>query len=185
MGTPPGSKNGGAILDQCSNFDVTGHSAPNFLAFNAQAPMSDGGIPKLPELMIFSSPVSSVQMNAGAGFGNTGNVIIIALDSGGGFVGFDVIQVASQLQTLSVTANKIKIVILAANLSSPVLVMDDLAFTGTPSVSAAPSSRQAKDDLGARSDEYQISDAVWKQVKSLLSPQRKLTTTWAEIKSKS
>jgi len=185
MGTPSGSKNGGAILDQCSNFGVTGQSAPNFLAFNAGAPMSDGGIPKLPELFVFLSPVSSVQMNAGVGFGTTGNVVIIAMDSAGSFAGFDVIGVASALQTLTVTASDIKLVILAATLSSPILVVDNLAFSGVPSVSAAPSGRQAKDDLGAISDEYKISDEVWNQVKSLLSPQRKLTTTWGEIKNKS
>lgn len=140
-GTPVSSNNGGAILDECSNFDVTGHSPPNFLAFNANAPMEDGGIPKIPELIIFINPVSSVQINAGKGYGGSGKVVMIAKDPNFNTVGFDVIKVASQMQTLSVRANVIKFVIIAGQLSTPTLVLDDLAFT---SAKAAPQKQQIK-----------------------------------------
>jgi hypothetical protein len=169
MGTG-GSKNGGAILNECGNFDVTGHSSPNFLAFNANAPMSDGGIPKYPEIMLFLKPISSVQINAGSGFGNTGKVFMLAfgpsiavddvinkdlkkLQSLKGLVGFDVIDNSSRLQTLAVQGKGIGLVIIAAQLSYPALVLDDLAFT--PGAEAAPSKRQNE----------------------------KLTTTWGAIKS--
>jgi len=140
-GTPVDSNNGGAILNECSNFGVTGHSSPNFLAFNADAPMEDGGIPKIPELIIFINPVSSVQINAGVGFGVSGKVVMIAKDPNFNTVGFDVINVASQMQTLIVRANAIKFVIIAGQLSTPWLVLDDLAFT---SVKAAPQKQQIK-----------------------------------------
>ena len=48
----PGGNDGGAILNECSNFGVNALSSPNFLAFNRSAPMSDGGIPQDPETKI-------------------------------------------------------------------------------------------------------------------------------------
>ena len=40
---PGGALDGGGILDECSNFSVTGHSAPNFLAFNSGGNYLGGG----------------------------------------------------------------------------------------------------------------------------------------------
>ena len=45
----PGGNSGGAILDQCSNFDgMNARSGVDFLAFNNTALLSDGGIPTGP-----------------------------------------------------------------------------------------------------------------------------------------
>ena len=125
-----GPPNGGAILNECSNFDVTGHSPPNFLAFNADATLEDGGIPSLPEILWFAwAPVLAVQVNAGVGTGITGPVAMIALDANLTVVGGDAIMVASQLQTLRVQAPRITFVVfLDLGLSTPSLVLDDLAI---------------------------------------------------------
>lgn len=127
---PGGPPNGGAILDECSNFDVTGHSPPNFLAFNAEATLEDGGIPSLPEILYFAwIPVSAVQVNAGVGFGYTGPVAMVALDANFTMLGWDYIMVASQLQTLSVRAPGIRFVVfIDLGLSRQWLVLDDLAI---------------------------------------------------------
>ena len=63
----PAALDGGAILNECSFFAVTGHSPPNFLAFNINGFMFDGGIPRGPETLVFDPPVSYVQVNAGDG----------------------------------------------------------------------------------------------------------------------
>ena len=52
---------GGAVLDQCGNFSVSGHSPPNFLAFNSTAMMANGGVPRPPQTMIFTPEVGVVE----------------------------------------------------------------------------------------------------------------------------
>ena len=52
----PGSLDGGAILNECGGFGVTGHSPPNVLAFDNGAQLSDGGIPRGPETISFADP---------------------------------------------------------------------------------------------------------------------------------
>ena len=169
QGTPTGSKNGGGILNACGDFGVSGYSPPNFLAFNGKARFGDRGIPKYPEILIFASPISSVQINAACRYG--GQTFMLAfgpnskIDANGingdpqelkklkGLVGYDVITNSSQMQTLSVSGKGIRLVIITASgTSEPVIVLDDLAFT--PISEAAPSKKQNE----------------------------KLTTTWGAIK---
>ncbi len=69
-----GTLNGGAILDECSNFGVTGYSPPNFLAFNCGATMSDGGIPLLPEKIIFQTEVTGLSLKLGSA-GDVGETV--------------------------------------------------------------------------------------------------------------
>ena len=63
----PGN-DGGAILNQCGVFAVTGYSAPNFLAFNAQGFYLNSGVPRAPETLVFSPMVAGVCFRAGSGF---------------------------------------------------------------------------------------------------------------------
>jgi hypothetical protein len=63
-GSPSG---GGAILDQSGNFGVPALSGNDFLAFNANARLQNGGIPSGPEIITFASPVSSVSIYGGFG----------------------------------------------------------------------------------------------------------------------
>jgi len=127
-GVPLASPHGGGVFDQCSNFGVTGYSPPNFMGFNREAIFADGGIERLPERIIFTSTVSSVQINAGSGFGTTGAVLLIAFDSDGTPLGFDTIRVRATMQSLSVSAPGIKRITITGNLSDGTLVLDDLAF---------------------------------------------------------
>lgn len=71
---------GGAILNECSNFDVTNYSSPNFLAFNCWATLMNGGCPCTPEIVDFSSPVVFVSVLVGAGHDNTGTIEMQAFD---------------------------------------------------------------------------------------------------------
>jgi|GEM_PF-1755665 len=131
----PGGYNGGAILNECSNFGVTGHSTPNFLAFNIGSSMSNGGIPKGPETIIFNSIVSQVQINAGSS--NAGTVIMTAYNAQNVSLGSAQITSTSALQTLSIQKAGIKKVVI--QFTGDWLVLDDLAFlaVATPSVSIA------------------------------------------------
>jgi hypothetical protein len=65
-GKPKQSLNGAAIIDECGGFDVTGYSAPNFLAVACGAVMSDGGEAKLPEFISFPTPVNSFSLGIGS-----------------------------------------------------------------------------------------------------------------------
>jgi len=84
----PGGNNGGAILNQGGNFGVSALSGLNFLAFNRQSVMSDGGIPTDPETIRFDVLMLSVSIFAAGGsdvntfemraFGAGGNLLTLA-----------------------------------------------------------------------------------------------------------
>jgi hypothetical protein len=61
----PTELGGGARMDECGNFGVTGHSFPNFMAFNRGTGMANGGIPDGPQTITFLPPVNSVTIQAG------------------------------------------------------------------------------------------------------------------------
>ncbi len=118
---------GGAILDECGNFGVSGHSSPNFLAINCGSSLSDGGIPQNPEYLDFNPPVDYVQINAGSGSGAGTTVIMNAYDAAGNLIGSDSLIMASVLDTLSIAAAGISRVEITS--AACILVLDDLAFT--------------------------------------------------------
>lgn len=131
----PGGNNGGAVLNECSNFGVTGHSSPNFLAFNTGTSLSNGGIPKGPETITFNSVVSHVQINAGSS--SAGTIIMTAYNAQNVALGSAQITGNSALQTLLIQKAGIKKVVI--QFTGSWLVLDDLAFLGvaSPSVSIA------------------------------------------------
>ena len=125
----PDTKNGGAILHECSDFWVSGHSPPNFLAFSTEGPgafLSDGGIPQGPETMYFDPPVSQVQANVGSGLDFSGNITMEAYDASDQLLDSDSVAYSDQLQTLLVQASGITKVIVT--FTGDTLVLDDLAF---------------------------------------------------------
>ncbi len=65
----PGALDGGAILDDSSNFGVAARSGANFLAFNRSpdAVMAAGGFPLDPETLTFAAPLSAVSIFASGG----------------------------------------------------------------------------------------------------------------------
>lgn len=120
----PGGNNGGALLNECSNFYVTGYSPPNFLAFNTSASLSNGGIPKGPETMIFSPSAGNVSINAGSK--NAGTVTMECFQNGGAPVGSDQITGTDALQNLSVLGDNIGFC--EISFTGSWLVLDDLVF---------------------------------------------------------
>jgi hypothetical protein len=59
---------GGAILNQCSSFQINAHSGTNFLAFNRNARTRTGDRATEPLAITFDSPVPSVSIYAAGGF---------------------------------------------------------------------------------------------------------------------
>ncbi len=124
----PGGNDGGAVLDECSNFGVTGYSPPNFLAFNTSAILSDGGVARGPETMTFTPPATTVSILAG--HDAAGLITMDCEDSGGTSVGTDSLNGASALATLSVAAAEIAACVLS--FPGPLAVFDDLTFVPVP-----------------------------------------------------
>lgn len=132
----PGALNGGAILNQCGGFGVSGYSPPNFVAFNSFAMMSDGGIPNGPQRMSFSSDVSSVRVGV-ASYGGTAT--LTAYSASLQWLASVSLPVGSTLQFLQVNAPGIRYVDLSVPDSpSGVWVFDDLSFEAAPPCPATP-----------------------------------------------
>lgn len=125
----PGAKDGFAVFDECGNLGVSGHSTPNFLAWNDDAAFSNQGIARGPETLTFSSPVSLVQVNAGSRSGGT--IRMEAFNASGGSLGSDSFTLSAALQTLRVTANGIVRVVITVPANS-FGVLDNLAFVPGP-----------------------------------------------------
>jgi len=121
----PGGNDGGAILDQCGNFGVSGYSPPNFLAFNINSSLSNGGIPRGPETLTFSVAVDTVAINAG--HNSAGTITLECFDAGAASVGSQSITGTSALQPLSVTAAG-QIASCRLSFTGTVAVFDDLTY---------------------------------------------------------
>lgn len=121
-----GPLDGGAILDETSNFLVEGYSPPNHLAFNKGLTLSDGGIPRPPETVRFATPLSAIQIYAGSGGGMTGNVTMEAFDEFGASLGADSVPIQPLLQPLTIAAEGI--VRIEINHDDLALVVDDMLF---------------------------------------------------------
>jgi hypothetical protein len=121
----PGGLDGGAILNECGNFGVSGYSPPNFLAFNTGGMLSDGGIPRGPEMLAYSQVVDTVAINAGHDL--AGTITLQCYDSGGASVGLQSVSGASALQPLSVTAAG-QIASCVLRFTGAVAVFDDLTY---------------------------------------------------------
>ncbi len=121
----PGGLDGGAILDQCGNFGVTGYSAPNFLAFNVNSALSNGGIPRGPETLTFSQTVDTVAVNGG--HSSSGSITLECFNGAGAPVGSQSVTGTAALQPLSVTATG-QIASCRLTFSGTVAVFDDLTY---------------------------------------------------------
>jgi len=127
-----GKLNGGAILDECGGFLVTGHTSPNFLAVNCGATLSDGGRPKFPEKIIFLRPYPSrVSLRVGSGLtpGEGEVVKVIAKDPTGRKVDTAKVTLSSELQSVNLSGPSIKRVIIKGR-NACIAVADDLHFGG-------------------------------------------------------
>ena len=125
----PNINDGGGVVDQCGSFGVTGHSSPNFLAFNLAGDFSGGGIPQGPETITFDFPLTHFQANVG--HGSSGTIIFEAYDSEAALVDSDSIGGSSALATVVLLGNDIRSVVIS--FSGSTMVLDDLAFTSSAS----------------------------------------------------
>lgn len=116
----------GAVLDECSNFLVSGHSPPNFLAWNCTATNFDGTKPALPAEIKFLEPVSTVSIKVGSASFAGVNARLIAFDSAFNQVDVAATPLASNLKTLTVMAPEIRYVRLAGPCA---MVADNLRAT--------------------------------------------------------
>lgn len=122
-GSSTATLDGGAILDQSSNFAVTGQSAPNFLAFNCETTMADGGIPRLPEVVRFASEVSQVSLKIGSGLDVGSKVTLFGIGSQG--VEKKVATLAAALKTVKFS-KPLTHVLMSAGACK--FVVDDISF---------------------------------------------------------
>lgn len=123
----PGT-DGGAILNACGNFSVTGYSGTNFLAFNGIAYptfVSDYNA-ALPQEIHFTVPVAAVSVRAGSAWGPGFSVQLSAFNSANVLVASSSLTLTPALQLVSVSAPGIVRVEVAGPV---VMVLDDLRFT--------------------------------------------------------
>ena len=119
----PGGLDGGAVLDECGNFGVSGHSSPNFLAFNTGSGLASGGTPAGPETLLFTPAATYVSFLGGSA--SAGTVTATAYDASGIQVDQDVIATGSTLSLFELNGAIAEVVI---SFSGSVLVVDDLYF---------------------------------------------------------
>jgi PEP-CTERM motif len=132
-----GANDGGAILNQNSNFGVGALSGTDFLAFNPTAGMSDGGIPQLNEIINFDLAQSFVSIFL-SGADNNDFMRLEAfagLNGTGGSLGFDQHTApAGDWSQFMVSVVGIRSVIISGPDANGLFVADDLSFSTTPGV---------------------------------------------------
>ena len=127
---PSAGTGGEILLESCSNFGVTGNSAPNFLAFN---PGLDGEGATGPETLTFSPAANLVTFNAASASGGT--LTLTAFD-GSTQIAQSNQALSSALAPVSVAGSHITSVRIAAQ--AVPFVVDDLVWSSPP-VAAADS----------------------------------------------
>ena len=115
----------GAVLNQCSNFGVSGFSAPNFLAWNCNARNVDGTRPVLPAEIKFLRPMSRVSVKVGSSANAGSTATLRVYNAAHSQIGSTSVSLTPAMQTLSVGVVGIRYAIL----SGPcVMVADDLVY---------------------------------------------------------
>ena len=131
----PTSSNGGAILNQTSNFSVNARSGVNFLAFNRASATSNGGIPTDPETITFATPQASVSIWASGG-SSTPAFTMTAFNSANVIIGSStVVSPPNAYAQLAISQPGITKVTLVETPGSA-FVYDDLQYTPEPSTAA-------------------------------------------------
>jgi hypothetical protein len=127
----PGGNNGGAILNECGNFGVSALSGSNFLAFNRDTTLSDGGVPTDPETISFDMLLTSFSIFAASGSG-TNTFGLQAFDINDLLVANDTVTTSSgtwsQLSVSSDSGNISRVVLTGIG-SDNAFVYDNLSFT--------------------------------------------------------
>jgi hypothetical protein len=121
----PAALDGGAILNECGNFGVSGYSSPNFLAFNCEVYMANGGLALGPETLDFSEPMGYVSILAAAGTYAGSPISMVAYDAAGAIITSVSMTLMPNAQLLGVSGCGIVRVVIDGPC---VFVLDDLAF---------------------------------------------------------
>ena len=121
----PGELDGGAVVDECGSFGVFGYSPPNFLAFNENSQMPDGGTPRAPETLLFDPLVNLVEVMAGSSTSQGQLLTLTAFGPGGDLLDENSLTLTPDLQVVSVAGSGIREVVISG---PSVFVLDDLAF---------------------------------------------------------
>ncbi len=117
-GPEPGQ--GGAILDQCSNFGIDARSGVHFLAFNTSV-----GYPRWPETVTFTDGAGRVELFASAGF-QAGTVTVDAFDAANNLVETRTVSMSMGLYSQVEVFGDIDHIVISA--STTFLVIDDLSW---------------------------------------------------------
>ena len=129
----PNEKSGGAVLNFCSGFDVTGYSSPNFLAFDCGAVLSTGGKPFLPEKIFFTSKVRGVSLKIGGGQNAGESIALTAKTDSGKVVDTETVILTAEMQTVNLTSTKRNIkrlfITLPEGSNACSFVIDDITTT--------------------------------------------------------
>ena len=128
---PGGSQNGGAILNVGSSFGVSARSGTNFLAFNPDSSLANGGIPMDPETIDFASAESLVTLYAATGQNGTASFelegylegVLVASSSATSTSGYVPLSVSFP--------GGMNRVVLSGDAGRP-FVVDDLSFQSVP-----------------------------------------------------
>ncbi len=116
----PGPGQGGAVLDELSGFGVSGHSSPNFLAFN------DVNYAVGPETFEFFVTTDFLELKAGLGAGHSGTLSLDCFDDEGTLLGSQSIVGSPILQTMRV--DHLGIASCTFAFTSQTAVIDDLVY---------------------------------------------------------
>ena len=137
----PRAIDGGAILDQGSNFGMlSANSGRNFLAFNRGATMGNLGIPTDPETIVFTDLWKTVSIYA-AGGDSMDTFLMQAFDSIGSLVGTASITTQGwSLLVVSSETENIRKVVLTQTAGDGTFVFDDLRATDSSAPVAEPAS---------------------------------------------
>ncbi|MEE4119707.1 MAG: hypothetical protein V2I65_11880 [Paracoccaceae bacterium] len=119
---------GGAILDQGSNFGVSGFSPTNFLAYNSGANFSSGGAVSNGDTMTFGSDQTSVSFYAATRFSAT--LTVEAFDAAANSLGTRQVVIDSDGELVQLQLGGIRSLSYVTDNSD--WVLDDLTFDATP-----------------------------------------------------
>lgn len=131
----PGN-DGGAIVNECGVFAVTGHSRPNFLAFNPDGFYLSGGVPRAPETLLFSPIVNGVCFRVGSGFDPGSTLTAEAFDATNISLGAHSMVFRPALAPFGLAGPGIAKVVVTITSGRGNFVLDDLLFGDAPDADA-------------------------------------------------
>jgi hypothetical protein len=144
----PGGLDGGAVVNTNGGWPLTGYSGSNFLAFNTNATLNGGGVPRGPETLLFSPPVSSVTLRAATP--DAGSFTLSAYNALNALLSTSTINLSSALAPVQVSGDSISRVVISSPAAT--FVVDDLTLVPICDCTlqaAYPAAQSFADGLGS------------------------------------